>query len=229
MRRFTQGAAALAALVGLVLIANGLWIPAKAELAQWLIAKAWVRVQGGDAEARPWPWADTWPVARLRVPSLGKDLYVLAGASGQSLAFGPAHVSASATPGQPDNVAIAGHRDTHFSFLRNLEEGDRLTLDTPSGSNHYRVEAAEVVFDSRTDLLLPSGRPELTLITCYPFERIVPGGPLRYVVFASLSPSAASGDREGDSTHGLASASPVSPSAGRFRMDGESSNRPDPR
>ena len=185
MSRSNRVAAGLAALLGLSLIANGLWIPAKAELAQFLIAKTWVRVRAGDPTARPWPWADTRPVARLMVPKYGKDLYVLAGATGQSLAFGPAHVSVSARPGSLDNVVLAGHRDTHFSFLRDLEEGDELILETTIGLDRYRVDGAAVVHQSRTDLLLPGGRAELTLITCYPFDAVVPGGPLRYVVFAS--------------------------------------------
>ena len=85
------------------------------------------------------------------------------------------------------NVVIAGHRDTHFAFLQDLEEGDELILETPGGSDRYRVEAFEIVHESRTDLLLPGGRPELTLITCYPFDGLTPGGPLRFVVFAIRS------------------------------------------
>jgi sortase A len=115
------------------------------------------------------------------------DLYVLAGASGQSLAFGPSHVSASAKPGAPDNIVLAGHRDTHFSFLRDLEAGDELILESPGRSHRYRVDGMEIVHESRTDLLLPSGRSELTLMTCFPFDSVVPGGPLRYVIFASRS------------------------------------------
>ncbi len=185
LRRAAPAIALLLGLLGAALVANGLWIPAKAQLAQLLIENAWTRAQAGETRARPWAWADTWPVARLAAPRLGEDLFVLAGASGQSLAFGPAHVSASAAPGRSDNVAIAGHRDTHFAFLKDLEEGDELILESLEGQVHYRVAGTEVVHESRTDLLLPTGRAELTLITCYPFESVTPGGSLRYVVFAS--------------------------------------------
>ena len=171
-------------LLGIALVANGLWIPVKAELAQFLIEASWARAQRGEDRPRPWPWADTWPVARLRVPSLDKEVYVLAGASGQSLAFGPAHVSSTASPGHPDNIVIAGHRDTHFAFLRDLKEGDVLMLETPTSTDRYRVDGAQVVHEARTDLLLPTGRSELTLITCFPFDSVMTGGPLRYVVFA---------------------------------------------
>lgn len=173
------------ALAGFALVLRGLWIPAKAWAAQQMIERAWSDVVAGRSEVRPWPWADTWPVARLHLPGAGSPLYVLAGASGQSLAFGPAHVSASARPGEPDNVVFAGHRDTHFATLRHLSPGAEIFVESMTGSIHYRVDEAEVVHESRVDLLERTGRSELTLITCYPFDSIVPGGPLRYVVHAS--------------------------------------------
>jgi sortase A len=36
---------------------------------------------------KPWPWADTWPVARIAVPRLSVQAVVLAESSGQALAF----------------------------------------------------------------------------------------------------------------------------------------------
>ncbi|MBW1882416.1 MAG: class GN sortase [Deltaproteobacteria bacterium] len=177
------------AAIGLTCIAWGLWIPAKAALAQSLIEKAWQRARSGEERPRPWPWADTWPVARLTAPRLDVELYALAGASGHALAFGPAHVAVTAAPGSGDNVAFAGHRDTHFAFLRNLALGDELVLESRTHSLRYRVTETRVVHESDTAILERSGRAELTLITCFPFDAIVPGGPLRYIVRASLSGS----------------------------------------
>jgi sortase A len=173
--------------LGLTLLGYGLWIPAKARLAQELIAVAWKRSLAGESEVRPWSWADTWPVARLIPPKQSSPLYVLAHASGQSLAFGPAHVSASAAPYEADNVAIAGHRDTHFAFLKDLEVGHEIRLETTEGIRTYLVTSTHVVHESRTDLLERTGRAELTLITCYPFDAVMPGGPLRYVVHAEMT------------------------------------------
>jgi sortase A len=174
------------AAAGLACISWGLWIPAKAALAQVLISNAWQRALDGEDSPRPWPWADTWPVGKLGVPRIGKTVFVLANASGHALAFGPAHVAASAAPGQMDNVVLAGHRDTHFAFLRELEEGDEITLETSAGAAVYRVAGTRVVHESQMEILDRSGRPELTLLTCYPFGAVVPGGPLRYVVHASM-------------------------------------------
>ena len=92
--------------------------------------RAWLRA-GRDVERpAPWPWADTWPVARLKSASREVDLIVLAGGSGRTLAFGPGHLSASAMPGEIGNTVIAGHRDTHFRFLRGVEKGELLSIES---------------------------------------------------------------------------------------------------
>ena len=109
--------------------AQGLWIPAKAALAQVLLDEAFARGQAGEPRATPWPWSDAWPVARLRSPRHGSDLVVLSDASGRSLAFGPGHLSGTPLPGDPGTSVIAGHRDTHFAFLRRLEPGDALLVE----------------------------------------------------------------------------------------------------
>jgi sortase A len=168
---------------------KGAWIFVKAKVAQVLLARAWsaTRAAGGATAVKPWPWADTWPVARLTVPRLGVETIVLAGGHGQAMAFGPGHVAGTAAPGSGGNVALAGHRDTHFRFLRELEVGDEIVLEVGTGeARRYRVEEAVVVDHHDPRPLAPSAEPTLTLVTCYPFDVIVPGGPLRYVVRASV-------------------------------------------
>lgn len=167
-------------------LGEGAYIPAKAWLAQELMQRAWERAAQGSDRPAPWPWADTWPVARLRALGGDIDLIVLAGGSGRTLAFGPGHLSASAMPGQPGNSVIAGHRDTHFSFLQRLAVGEALTLETADGRLHlYEVTDIDVVDSGRSSLLLDTDESILSLVTCYPFDALEPGGPLRYVVTAS--------------------------------------------
>jgi sortase A len=182
-----RGAWAVAALLALGFwqLGQGAYIPAKAWLAQELMQRAWLRVSAGEDRVAPWPWADTWPVARLSAKSHDVDLIVLAGGSGRTLAFGPGHLSASALPGEIGNMVIAGHRDTHFAFLRDVEPGTRVSVESFAGvTTEYEVIGRNVVDSRKGSLLLDTDDAVLTLVTCYPFDAVDPGGPLRFVVTA---------------------------------------------
>ena len=168
-------------------LGQGAYIPAKAWLAQELMQRAWERAGEGSQQPVPWPWADTWPVARLSARAGEVDLIILAGGSGRTMAFGPGHLSASSLPGQPGNSVIAGHRDTHFNFLQYVEVGESLVIETSAGRKHlYKVTHIDVVDSRRGSLQLDTDDSMLSLVTCYPFEAINPGGPMRYVVTARM-------------------------------------------
>lgn len=168
-------------------LGQGAYIPAKAWLAQELMQRAWVRTGAGEERATPWPWADTWPVARLTAKQRDVDLIVLAGGSGRTLAFGPGHLSASAMPGQAGNTIIGGHRDTHFQFLKKVEVGELLGMETTRGQRHiYKVVGVDIVDSRKGSLVLDTDAAMLTLVTCYPFDALEAGGPLRYVVTAKM-------------------------------------------
>jgi len=165
---------------------QGAYIPAKAWVAQELMNRAWQRADGIGKPA-PWPWADTWPVARLSALGGDVELIVLEGGSGRTLAFGPGHLSISARPGRPGNSIIVGHRDTHFQFLKHLEVGETIQVEVPGGRRHYyQVSSVDVVDSRRGSLILDTEEPTLSLVTCYPFDAVRPGGPMRYVVSARL-------------------------------------------
>jgi len=168
-------------------LGQGAYIPAKAWLAQELMQRAWLRTGNGEVRATPWPWADTWPVARLTARSGEVDLIVLAGGSGRTLAFGPGHLSASVMPGEPGNTVIAGHRDTHFRFLKDLQPGELLKLESSKGAHYlYKVVDVDIVDSRKGSLLLDTDTAMLSLVTCYPFDAREAGGPLRYVVTARM-------------------------------------------
>jgi len=167
---------------------RGMWIHAKAHLAQLLIASAWQRTVAGEVAVRPWPWADTWPVAKLTIPRLGVERYVLSGADGSALAFGPGHATGTARPGERGNSVIAGHRDTHFDFMRHVRIGDELVVERADGVKvRYRLGTAEILDRRDIWVMDQAGPSRLTLVTCYPFDALRPGGPQRYVLLAFLS------------------------------------------
>lgn len=186
--------------VGLWQIGEGSWIYVKARLAQYLLQRAWSRTLAGRTDVRPWPWADTYPVARLMAPSMHVDLIVLNGSYGRTMAFGPGYAEASAFPGSPGTTVLTGHRDTHFRFLKRLKRQDEIIIETVRRtSERYRVHSTRIV-DARTaSIRLTEGTDELALVTCYPFDTVLTGGPLRYVVTAIRVPSALprSTDRRG--------------------------------
>jgi len=172
-------------IVGLCLTGKATYIHAKAILAEFLLRSSWQdTIEKGD-DIKPWPWADTWPVARMIVPEQGIDLVVLEGASGSVLAFGPGHMTPSSLPGQPGNSIISGHRDTSFRFLQRLKKGDRVIVQTRDGNMvTFRVTDTQVIDHAVLDLNIETDIPLLTLVTCYPFDAVVPGGSQRYLVFA---------------------------------------------
>ena len=179
--------ATLLLLTGLLLVGNGAYMKAKASLAQVLLAHAWEKTLTGDTDARPWPWADITPAARLELPRLHASAIVLNGTSGQALAFGPGLMHGSAAPGQPGLTLLAGHRDSHFAFLQHARPGDALTLTGPDGVAHtYRLTETRVV-DADASTLTPGGNgpATLALTTCYPFGTLSPTT-RRYVAVAQM-------------------------------------------
>jgi sortase A len=179
-RHWTLAAVALTAAIFLI---DAVWIPAKAELAQYLLETAWLRTLEGEPNAKPWPWADTQPVAILEVPRLGLREIVLEGSSGRNLAFGPTLVNTTPLDKTPDRI-LSGHRDTHFSFLKDLQTGDLLRLRTATEVRDYRVSWQEAVDSRQQQLVIDDNIERLTLLTCFPFDAPTTGGPMRWVVTA---------------------------------------------
>lgn len=173
--------------VGLWQLGEGSWIYAKAGLAQHLLQRAWSRSLAGEAGAKPWPWADTWPVARLIVPSRHIDQIVLEGAYGRTLAFGPGHVESAGPIGSSGTIILTGHRDTHFSFLQRLERNDVIELDTTTGQRRrYRVKETRIADSRNASIEIEQDQSQLVLVTCYPFDSPMPGTLWRYVVIADV-------------------------------------------
>jgi LPXTG-site transpeptidase (sortase) family protein len=128
------------------------------------------------------------PVARLTVPSKNIDLLVLNGAYHRTLAFGPGYAESSALPSSVGTTILTGHRDTHFRFLKELTREDELVIQTARGNKLRYVVSERRIVDSRSGTItLDPSQPRLVLVTCYPFDAMTPGGPLRYVVVAEES------------------------------------------
>ena len=131
----------LFALSGLVLLGQGSYIHAKAILAQILLERAFTESIASGHETKPWSWADTWPVARVEVKRIHASTIVLAGSSGQALAFGPGHVERTSDAGERGVAVYSAHRDTHFRFLRDVAIGDEIDV-TRNDGRKFRYRAS---------------------------------------------------------------------------------------
>ncbi len=124
-------------------------------------------------------------MARLSIPRLNASWLVYEGTGDRELRLGPAHMTGTALPGTDGNCVIAGHRDTHFRALKDVQKGDEIQVDTSAGRFTYRVTGLSIVKSSDTSALAPSTHAVLNLITCYPFYYIGPA-PDRFVVRAEI-------------------------------------------
>jgi sortase A len=177
-------------LLGIYQFCGGVYIFVKAELTQHLIAHAWHKNLQSDEQYKPWPWADTRPVAELIIKD--KSWYILAGASGRNLAFAPTHVNSTPEPGERGNSVIVGHRDTQFNSLNNLQKGDLIEVKTKDKRLQFKVTMLRIALQSQLGYLQSNvnnesfdvNQPSLTLITCYPFDSVLPNPTHRYVIRA---------------------------------------------
>ena len=174
------------ALAGLVLFGQGGYIHVKALIAQVLLERAFDEAIVSGHSVKPWSWADTWPIARIEVKRLHASAIVLAGSSGQALAFGPGHVELTPDAGERGVAVYSAHRDTHFRFLKDVTVGDEIDVTRSDGKAfRYRADRASVVrFDTSGIEPLGNGY-ELVLSTCWPFDAVT-SGPERYILHATI-------------------------------------------
>jgi sortase A len=122
-------------------------------------------------------------IGEIRIPRLGLMAIIAQGESPGVLRRAVGHLADTPLPGERGNVVLAGHRDTLFRALKQIQAGDAITLNTQSGSFEYLVEWSAIVGPGDVAVMQSTRRPSLTLITCYPFSYVGPA-PERFVVRA---------------------------------------------
>lgn len=211
MRNITSFVIVLLLCISLWQLAIASWTQGKAIIAQHLLNYSWNQVlnksqknknHANKSQAnknltntihtnktqkslRPWPWADTWPVAKLIVPQHNIEQIILAGDSGSTLAFAPGFSLASKEPNTTGLTMISAHRDTHFSFLENIKAGDAIYLQTPGKTVLYEVYDIKIVDSKTFTVSQDDDNKTLVLVTCFPFNTVLAGGSYRYLVYAS--------------------------------------------
>jgi len=122
-------------------------------------------------------------LGRIDIPRLGLSVAILKGTSSRILRLGAGHIAGTALPGEPGNSGIAGHRDTFFRPLKDIQQNDQIQVQTATGVSRYQVDWFKIVGPRDIDVLAPSSESTLTLVTCYPFYYVGPA-PKRFVVHA---------------------------------------------
>ena len=122
-------------------------------------------------------------IGKLDVPRIGISVMVFQGMEEETLIVGAGHVPGTPLPGAEGNVAIAAHRDTFFRKLAGILPGDSIQVATVRRTFEYIVDSTEIVDPEDTRVIESRARPELTLITCYPFY-FIGAAPKRFIVHA---------------------------------------------
>lgn len=111
------------------------------------------------------------PLGVLRIPSIGLDQVLVAGADKSSLRLGPGWDGRTVLPGVAGNAAIAGHRTTYGAPFRHLDalvKGDLIEVVASWGTFTYAVAELRVTAPSDLTPLMAQDKATLTLITCDP-------------------------------------------------------------
>jgi sortase A len=198
-------------IVGSLLCINASWLPTKAWLSQELISYSWQQsmaqqsqfqqnhlqknsIKGNKKKTtnthvaiKPWPWADTFPIAQLSFKRLKEEIVVLNGGDPTTLAFSAGAIAPFNQTNSAKPFVVAGHRDSHFAFLEDILMKDVISMTDQQGQSQlYQVEAIDIVDASSGQLPVLANDSSLILITCYPFNGIGNDANERYVITAKL-------------------------------------------
>ena len=146
-----------------------------------MLDRAWNLTKRTGYSSEAWSWADTLPVARLKILSIGLNQVVLDGEINEALAFGPAIIESSL---ESSNKIIAGHRDSFFRNFEKIKEGDIVELELIEKNIKYKINSMVITSPEDTKWLNEKKNEMITLITCYPFN-YVGNAPLRYIVIGT--------------------------------------------
>jgi len=124
-------------------------------------------------------------VGRIEIPRLGVSTVIRAGSDARTLRLAVGYIPGTALPGDRGNFGLAGHRDTFFRKLRDINPDDEIRIVTADGVFNYYVQRTSIVMPEDVWVLDPTNYPALTLVTCYPFNYIG-SAPKRFIVRAVL-------------------------------------------
>ena len=167
---------------------QGLYIQVKAYAAKCLLKLAWQRTLETRQKSKPWPWATSWPVARLRVPAKNVDMIVLSSDWRENMDFGSYRRTSACVVDERGSVVISAQQDGFAHKLNALGAGDVLNIQMADGGEHIFSVADTQVVDEEASIILDAKNPMLTLVTPYPCDDHTHASHLRFLLFAVRKP-----------------------------------------
>ncbi|MGN7313436.1 class D sortase [Alkalicoccobacillus gibsonii] len=126
-------------------------------------------------------------MSRLIIPKIEKSYKTYWGADDATLKQGVGmYVSQwTTTPDEKRHTVLSGHRDTVFSELGTLDEGDVLYLEYEEQRYEYEISKIWITDADDRTVIVDKDAATLTLTTCYPFE-FLGSAPDRYIIQSKL-------------------------------------------
>jgi len=180
-------------------IGTAFYIPAKAMLSRQLLERAWTRTLAEHGRvSKPWPWATSWPVARLWIPRHAVDEIVQEGAvlSDQEHDRGTGLYSTVDRNSGTVMINAVGGEDARMAG--NIALGESLQLQDETGElSSYRVEDLQIIDIRYTAISMPHDGKWLMLVVRFPFGSGSDDSGKRYVI------SAINASRQKNPTHDI--------------------------
>jgi len=126
------------------------------------------------------------PLGILKIEKLSLEYPIFNGTTDLILNRGLGRIIGTSRMNQAGNLGIAGHRDSFFRSLKDIEVGDSMELKTLSSNNRYKVTSITITTPDDVSVLAPTDESTITLVTCYPFY-FVGHAPKRYIVKATIA------------------------------------------
>ncbi|SMO82782.1 class D sortase [Melghirimyces algeriensis] len=126
-------------------------------------------------------------IGELVIPRIGAILPIIYGTGDKELAKGVGHYIGHGTvlPGETGHSVLAGHRETTFRQAGELKKGDKLYIKINGYTYTYQIRKTFIVDKDDRSVIVPHEKPNLSLITCYPFN-LVGSAPQRYIIRGEL-------------------------------------------
>lgn len=110
---------------------------------------------------------------RIQIPTIHVDAPIVQGTGDEQLKKGVGQFIGSANPGDQNNLVLSAHNDIFGEIFRDLDllqKGDQIIIYTSQRSYTYIVDDTEVVEPTRVEVMAPTSKAIVTLISCYPYR-----------------------------------------------------------